>query len=62
MGHLTMSGLWGPRFQGLGGSEGDLPANLSVPWLLRQRNRAAAATCGHGRCELPSTVCILGAL
>ena len=29
------------------------PPTLSVPWSLRPRNRAAAATCGHGRCELP---------
>ena len=27
---------------------------LSVPWSLRPRNRAAAATCGHGRCDLPA--------
>ena len=27
---------------------------LSVPWSLRPQNRAAAATCGHGRCELPA--------
>ena len=27
---------------------------LSVLWSLRPRNRAAAATCGHGRCELPA--------
>ena len=27
---------------------------LSVPWLLRPRNRAAAATCGRGGCELPA--------
>ena len=27
---------------------------LSVPWSLRPRNRAAAATCGHGCCELPA--------
>ena len=25
---------------------------LSVPWSLRPRNRAAAATCGRGHCEL----------
>ena len=25
----------------------------SVPWSLRPQNRAAAATCGHARCELP---------
>ena len=28
--------------------------DLSVPWSLQPRNRAAAATCGHGRCELPA--------
>ena len=27
---------------------------LSVPWSLRPRNRAAAATCGHGRCDFPA--------
>ena len=27
---------------------------LSVPWSLRPRNPAAAATCGRGRCELPA--------
>ena len=27
---------------------------LSVPWSLQPRNRAAAATCGRGRCELPA--------
>ena len=27
---------------------------LSVLWSLRPGNRAAAATCGHGRCELPA--------
>ena len=27
---------------------------LSVPWSLRPQNRAAAATCGRGRCELPA--------
>ena len=26
--------------------------DLSVPWSLRPRNRAAAATCGRDRCEL----------
>ena len=31
-----------------------LASALSVPWSLRPRNRAAAATCGHGRCELPA--------
>ena len=30
---------------------------LSVPWSLpRPRNRAAAATCSRGRCELPATL------
>ena len=29
---------------------------LSVLWSLRLRNRAAAATCGRGRCELPAIV------
>ena len=28
--------------------------DLSVPWSLRPQNRAAAATCGRGRCELPA--------
>ena len=28
--------------------------DLSVPSSLRPQNRAAAATCGHGRCELPA--------
>ena len=28
--------------------------NFSVPWSLRPHNRAAAATCGRGRCELPA--------
>ena len=28
--------------------------DLSVPWSLRPQNRAAAATCSHGRCELPA--------
>ena len=27
---------------------------LSVPWSLRPQNRAAAATCGRGRCKLPA--------
>ena len=27
---------------------------LSVLWSLRPQNRAAAATCGRGRCELPA--------
>ena len=27
---------------------------LSVPWSLRPRNRAAAATCGRGRCKHPA--------
>ena len=27
---------------------------LSIPWSLRPRNRAVAATCGRGRCELPA--------
>ena len=27
---------------------------LSVPWSLRPRNRAAAATCGRGRCDFPA--------
>ena len=31
-----------------------LRQTLSVPWSLRPQNRAAAATCGHGRCELPA--------
>ena len=30
------------------------PSRLSVPWSLRPQNRAAAATCGRGRCELPA--------
>ena len=30
------------------------PEELSVLWSLRPRNRAAAATCGRGRCELPA--------
>ena len=30
---------------------------LSVPWSLRPQNRAAAATCGRGRCELPVREC-----
>ena len=29
-------------------------ADLCVPWSLRPRRRAAAATCGHGCCELPA--------
>ena len=28
--------------------------HLSVPWSLRPRNRAAAATCGRGRCDFPA--------
>ena len=32
------------------------PGPLSVPWSPRPQNRAAAATCGHGRCELPAIV------
>ena len=31
---------------------------LSVPWPLRLRNRAAAATCGRGRYELPAIFCV----
>ena len=27
-------------------------SSISVPWSLRPRNRAAAATCGHGCCKL----------
>ena len=27
--------------------------DLSVPWSLQPRNRAAAATCGRGRCDPP---------
>ena len=30
------------------------PPDLSVPWSLRPRNRAAAATCGRGRCDFPA--------
>ena len=30
------------------------PVQAQVPWSLRPQNRAAAATCGHGRCELPA--------
>ena len=33
---------------GLGGG------SLSVPWSLWPQNRAAAATCHHGRCKLPA--------
>ena len=28
--------------------------SLSVPWSLRPQNRAAAATCGRGRCDFPA--------
>ena len=28
--------------------------DLSVPWSLRPRNRAAAATCGRGCCDFPA--------
>ena len=31
-----------------------LEKQLSVPWSLRPRNRAAAATCGRGRCDFPA--------
>ena len=27
---------------------------LSVPWSPRPRNRAAAVTCGRGRCDFPA--------
>ena len=32
---------------------------LSVPWSLRPRNRAAAATCGRGRCEIPAILRVI---
>ena len=43
------------------GTSRDLGAHLlglllSVPWLPRPRNRAAAATCGRGRCDFRVTL------
>ena len=43
---------WGLRW--FFGQCPEMGPELSVPWSLRPRNRTAAGTCGHGRCELPA--------